>query len=279
MDIQAIEKAASKIQNSLFRKASANALGAFRSQFKGSGLQFREHQIYTPGDDVRFIDWKLSARLQKTYVKTFEEERNVEIVAFIDWSPSLSMGFKKVSKYQAALEMTCLLGLLAQKTKDLVKVVVLCDPLIETPFLSGKELITYLTVQLDRAGHLGKDKILNRELEAKELSVEQKIRLMLSYTQRKKEVTLFSDFYEYAADELKKLSSKRHMHLFRLMIPLDYADVMPFSLWGKFSGSKFYFPRMKMSDSKGDWNSTLKQKIHDVDLSKGHLDQLVRVMA
>ena len=84
MNLVEIEKVVGKLQNQLFKKANHYSVGAFKSHFRGAGLQFREHQIYNPGDDVRFIDWKLSAKsVGKTYVKTFEEDRNVEVVVVI----------------------------------------------------------------------------------------------------------------------------------------------------------------------------------------------------
>jgi hypothetical protein len=252
MDIQAIEKAAVKIQNKLFKKASTNALGAFKSQFKGSGLQFREHQIYTPGDDVRFIDWKLSARLQKTYIKTFEEERNVEIVVCIDFSSSCHMGYKKISKLQAALEMACLVGLLAQKTKDLVKIVFLQDPEMQTPFLAGRELITYITVQLDRLGLLDEQKILKRDFPIKPMDNEKKLKLM---------------------------RVQRHMHLFKTVTPFDYAKSFPFTLWGMRQEEKVFMPRVLLAAPPQPPAGKMDNKLHLIDLSQGHLDQLIKEMA
>jgi len=279
MDIKAIEKAAVKIQNQLFKKASANALGAFKSQFKGSGLQFREHQIYTPGDDVRFIDWKISARLSKTYIKTFEEERNVEIVVCVDFSSACHMGYKKVSKLQAALEMACLIGFLAQRTKDHVKVIFLQEPEIQTPFLAGRELITYITVQLDRLGYVDVNKTLRRDFTFPTMSNEKKIKLMLSYAQRKKEVVLISDFYDFEVNDFKKLQGQRHMHLFKMITPFDYAKSIPFTLWGNRLKDKIFLPRVVLESEANDSHDKLKNKFHPIDLSKGHLEQLIKEMA
>lgn len=53
------------------------------SKFKGTGIKFKEHQVYVYGDDVKFIDWKMLAKIQSTlYIKKFEEDRNTEIVVF-----------------------------------------------------------------------------------------------------------------------------------------------------------------------------------------------------
>ena len=84
MNLKEIEKVVGNIQEHLFRNSNSFSIGMLRSHFKGAGLQFKEHQVYAPGDDVRFIDWKLSAKTNTTFVKTFEEERNVEIHIFLD---------------------------------------------------------------------------------------------------------------------------------------------------------------------------------------------------
>ena len=89
MNLKEIERVVGMIQAHIFRNSNAYSAGMLKSHFRGSGLQFREHQVYVPGDDVRFIDWKLSARAPNVYVKTFEEERNVEIVVFVDLSHTL----------------------------------------------------------------------------------------------------------------------------------------------------------------------------------------------
>ena len=59
MDIKEIERVVASVQHAVFRNANNVAAGVLRSRFRGAGLQFREHQVYAPGDDVRFIDWKL----------------------------------------------------------------------------------------------------------------------------------------------------------------------------------------------------------------------------
>ncbi len=107
MDIHAVRRAVSKIKGGLFKNSNSQAIGMLKSHFKGTGLQFKEHQVYMPGDEVRFIDWKMLAKTAHPYVKTFEEERNVEIVVAIDASPSMLYGHKGISKLQAAIEICC----------------------------------------------------------------------------------------------------------------------------------------------------------------------------
>ena len=82
MNFEEVEKLAKQIQAKLFKNSSSTIQGIYRSRFKGSGITFKEHKIYSHGDDVRFIDWKVSTRNEKMYVKTFEEERNVRYQYF-----------------------------------------------------------------------------------------------------------------------------------------------------------------------------------------------------
>ncbi len=62
MNIVEIEKTVAKIQTHLFKNSNSYAIGMLKSHFRGAGIQFKEHQVYCHGDDVRFIDWKLSAK-------------------------------------------------------------------------------------------------------------------------------------------------------------------------------------------------------------------------
>ena len=125
-----------------------------KSHFRGAGLQFKEHQVYNPGDDVRFIDWKLSAKTNTTFIKTFEEERNIEIYSILDLSESLLTGYKNVSKLQAAIEITCLLYLLAEKTKDNIIPVIFTDKAQILPVSSGRAGITLIYFSTRENGYL-----------------------------------------------------------------------------------------------------------------------------
>src|SRR5690606_12962703 len=124
MNLKEIERIVGTIQSHIFKNSNAYSAGMLKSHFRGSGLQFREHQIYVPGDDVRFIDWKLTARSQNIYIKTFEEERNVEMAVVVDLSHSLLYGYKDTSKLQAIVEIVALLYILAGETNDLVRVII-----------------------------------------------------------------------------------------------------------------------------------------------------------
>lgn len=94
--------------------------GTYKSRFRGMGLQFSDHQQYTPGDDVRHIDWKVSARTREPMVKRFEEERERTVFIVIDVSASQVFGSGKSQKRQIAAEVGGLLALAASRVGDKV---------------------------------------------------------------------------------------------------------------------------------------------------------------
>ncbi|MEK6949756.1 MAG: DUF58 domain-containing protein, partial [Nanoarchaeota archaeon] len=83
------------------KRVTSNYAGPRRSIATGRGLTFKDHRMYAPGDDIRLIDWKVFARTDDLYIKTFEEERN--LVAHLIMDSSASMGFgSPVTKFDYA---------------------------------------------------------------------------------------------------------------------------------------------------------------------------------
>lgn len=83
------------------KRLTSNYVGERRAVATGRGLIFKDHALYTPGDDFRAIDWKVLARLDKLFIKRFEEERNLTVHVIIDYSGSMGFG-QKVKKYEYA---------------------------------------------------------------------------------------------------------------------------------------------------------------------------------
>ena len=137
MNINEVRKVVGRLKANLFKKANSHSIGILKTNIKGTGLQFKEHQVYSFGDDIRFIDWKILAKTSQPYIKTFNEERNVEIVVVIDASMTMMTGFNGVSKLQAAIEICCLLFLLAKETGDFIHALIVTDEIINVPKLSG----------------------------------------------------------------------------------------------------------------------------------------------
>ncbi len=130
-----------RAQISSRRRASGDLAGSYQTAFRGSGLQFSELREYNDGDEVRLIDWKASARTGRTLVKSFEEERQLKIVAVLDFSPTLNSGLRSTaisppppiaealkgapSVLAKAVEFTALIGALARQNHDLFGLITL----------------------------------------------------------------------------------------------------------------------------------------------------------
>lgn len=96
--------------------------GQYRSHFKGHGVQFSEHRVYVPGDDVRHIDWKVSARSREPLTKKYEEERELTMLLVVDVSASGWFGSTRKLKSEVAAEIGGMLAYAATHTGDKVGV-------------------------------------------------------------------------------------------------------------------------------------------------------------
>ena len=234
MNLIEVEKVVSKIQTDLFKNSNSFSIGMMKSHFRGAGIQFKEHQLYNPGDDVRFIDWKLSARTNKTFIKTFEEERNVEVCAVIDFSPTLLYGYNNISKLQAALEIVCLLYLLAEKSHDYIKFIFLYDQVYELPSKRGREGITYLITLLKKLNLISDAGKLDLDYRPVSL-IDEKIKMSLvqKFVAKRREMVFLSDFSTWLdKSKVSKISYLKNVHIFQLVSPLDEGKNFQFSQMG-----------------------------------------------
>jgi uncharacterized protein (DUF58 family) len=102
------------------RLANEQLSGTYKSSFKGQGLAFREVRPYQPGDDVRTIDWNVSARMNDTFVKVFVEEREMTVMLVVDLSASERFGTQRAPKARVASEVAALLAFSAIRNNDRV---------------------------------------------------------------------------------------------------------------------------------------------------------------
>ena len=101
--------------------------GTYKSAFRGHGLEFAEVREYVPGDDIRAIDWNVTARAGRPFVKRFDEERELTVVVAIDLSGSQAFGTRARSKREAAAEAGALVALAAAKNRDRVGLLLFTD--------------------------------------------------------------------------------------------------------------------------------------------------------
>ncbi len=109
------------------RLANEQLSGTYKSSFKGQGLAFREVRPYQPGDDVRTIDWNVSARMNEAFVKVFVEEREMTVMLVVDLSASERFGTRRAAKLRVASEVAALLAFSAIRNNDRVGLIVSTD--------------------------------------------------------------------------------------------------------------------------------------------------------
>ena len=281
MDLKNIEEVVSRIQGKLFKNSNSYSIGMLKSHFKGTGLQFKEHQVYCHGDDVRFIDWKLLARTNNPYVKTFEEERNVEIVVIVDLSRSMFMGLNGVSKAQAAINIACLLSLLAKETNDYVQVSIIKDREIILPRGSGKKAIVYIISELRKHNILNEDGSVNiDQQDSLDMPEEQKLKVINKYLGSRKEVVILSDFNSLVRDEdLSLVINRKNSHCFRIVAPLDKNLRRSYSIFGESisaDNSQKGFFSIKANKSVDGLKKTFGNRIHILDLENRYMEDFVK---
>ncbi|MCH9024009.1 MAG: DUF58 domain-containing protein [candidate division Zixibacteria bacterium] len=118
--IRRIEIRTKKLVNELFS-------GEYHSTFKGQGMEFEEVRLYEPGDDVRLIDWNVTARMGQPYIKKFREERELTVILLIDVSSSGKFGTRDSFKNDTAAELGALLAFSAIKNNDKVGLIIFTD--------------------------------------------------------------------------------------------------------------------------------------------------------
>jgi uncharacterized protein (DUF58 family) len=280
MNIKEIEKIVAGIQQQLFKNSNSYSAGLLKSSIKGAGLQFKEHQVYTHGDDVRFIDWKLSARSSQTYIKTFEEERNVEIITVVDLAPSLMIGYDQKSKLQCILEIICLIYLLSKETNDKQRVVFVGAERIDLPAKQGKEGMVLLISYLEKIGLINENGEVNTERKIEFVEHDMKtITLLKSFIARKKEVVYFTDFNNFEdLTQFNKLLNYKNFHCFRVLSPLEQKESLSisFNSYG-FTNNKLkkVFTRVK-SDKLKELN--LNKKLKKINVDERYLETFLKEM-
>jgi len=113
-------KKVQQIDIRLRRKVNHLFSGQYRSAFKGQGMVFSDFREYVPGDDVRAISWNVTAKMSRPIIKTFEEDRETQMILVVDVSSSLNFGVGVQSKIEVIRLLTALVAFCAQKNQDAV---------------------------------------------------------------------------------------------------------------------------------------------------------------
>jgi len=127
IDTKELMRQVGRIKIFTSRLVDERLTGQYHSVFKGQGIEFDEVREYMPGDDVRSIDWNVTARMGHPFVKRFAEERELTVIFLVDISGSQSFGSGTRTKAELAAEITCLLALSATKNEDKVGLILFSD--------------------------------------------------------------------------------------------------------------------------------------------------------
>lgn len=123
--------------------------GEYHSAFKGRGMSFAEVREYQPGDDVRDIDWNVTARMARPYVKVFEEERELTLVLLIDLSASQTFGTRQRTQRELATEIAATLAFSAMQNNDKIGVIFFTDRIEKfIPPQKGRKHVLYIIREL-----------------------------------------------------------------------------------------------------------------------------------
>lgn len=193
-----------KIQIKTSRMVTEIFSGEYRSVFKGRGMEFEEVREYQPGDEIRSIDWNVTARMGRPFVKVFTEERELTVFFIVDVSSSMDFGSRQRTKRDLAAELCAVLAFTAIQNKDKVGVIFFSDH-IEKYIPPGKGNRHVLRVIRE---------LLTIGRERKTRSCSTQMQEALDYfnkVQRKKSVCfLISDFFCTDYEKVLGISTRKH---------------------------------------------------------------------
>ncbi len=174
--------------------------GKYESVFKGTGMNFSDVREYTPGDDIRRIDWNVTARLGKPFVKEFTEERELTILLVVDISASQLFTTKNKTKEETACEIAALLAFSALKNQDKVGLIMFTDG--PEKFLPPKKHRHYvLRIIRETLFHKPKNKKTN---------IAKTLRFINGVFKKKGIIFIISDFIDIGYETLLKVTNKKH---------------------------------------------------------------------
>lgn len=185
MDTQDIIKKVRTIEIKT-RKLSANIFaGQYHSAFKGRGMAFSEVREYQFGDDVRDIDWNVTARFHRPYIKVFEEERELTVMLLIDVSGSLDFGTHRQMKSEMVAEIAATLAFSAIQNNDKIGVVFFSDKIEKyIPPKKGRKHILYIIREL-----------LDFHAESRRTDLNEPLEFLSNVMKRRCTGFMLSDFY------------------------------------------------------------------------------------
>lgn len=191
--VRQLEIKSKKITTDLFT-------GEYHSAFKGKGMSFKEVREYAAGDDIRFIDWNVSARFGHPFSKVFEEERELTVMLLIDISSSSLFGTTHATKRDIITEIAAVISFSAVNNADKIGVIFYSD-VVEAyiPPKKGKQHALYIVRQL-----------LSIEPKGKGTAVRTALRYFNNSTRQKSIAFVLSDFIDANYEDALRIAGKKH---------------------------------------------------------------------
>lgn len=191
--------------------------GQYHSAFKGRGMAFSEVRAYQYGDDVRDIDWNVTARMNHPYVKVFEEERELTVMLLIDVSASLNFGTRCETKRDVVTEIAATLAFSAIQNNDKIGVVFFSDKIEKyIPPKKGRKHILYIIHEM-----------LDFHPQSKRTNLSCALEFLVSAMKRKCTAFLISDFYDQKDFEKEMVICCRKHDVVALQVYDIFAKSLP----------------------------------------------------
>lgn len=174
--------------------------GEYHSVFKGRGMEFSEVREYQFGDDIRNIDWNVTARFGHPFIKIFEEERELTVILMIDLSGSLIFGSIEKTKQQIAAELSAILAFSALKNNDKVGLILFTDKIEKfVPPRKGKKHVLRIIRE-----------VLSFKPEGKTTNLKSALEYMNNAIKKRSIVFLLSDFMDNGYEKILSVVGKKH---------------------------------------------------------------------
>lgn len=174
--------------------------GEYHSAFKGKGMSFREVREYAAGDDVRFIDWNVSARFGHPYSKVFEEERELTVTLLIDVSGSSLFGTSQATKRDRATEIAAVLAFSVVNNGDKIGAILYSNKIEKyIPPKKGKQQALFILRTM-----------LSLEATAQGTALSTALRYFNNTTRQKSIAFILSDFIDDGYKDLLRIAAKKH---------------------------------------------------------------------
>lgn len=191
--VRALEIRSKKLASDLFT-------GEYHSAFKGKGMSFKEVREYAAGDDIRFIDWNVSARFGHPFSKVFEEERELTVMLLVDISASSLFGTHQATKRDMITEIGAVLSFSAVNNGDKIGVIFYSDQVeAYIPPKKGRQHALYIVREL-----------LSKEPKGKGTRVTSALRYFTNITRQKSIAFILSDFLDAQYEDALRVGSRKH---------------------------------------------------------------------